>query len=304
MSGLWVWGMFAGALVAAGIAMALYAVAVPRRPALGALIAKIGQSPRLIVLTPPTTQQRTRRKLSGWFERLVDRPWMPVPTKDLAVVEKTRTQFLVERVLFTLLGLVVVPLLATLLWLIGAPVPPVIPVAASIALAGFFWITGGSRVKAAADQRRREMKFALVSYLTLIALHRAAGEGAASALERAAATSSSWAFRRIDRQVAAAIRSQQTPWEGLQELADELDIEELADLSSIAETGGILGAQIGATLLARASGLRHELLMKEQQAASEATERMTGPKMFIGLLFVVFILFPLTWTLLTSGGIQ
>lgn len=304
MTGLWMWGMLAGVLVAGGLAMALYAVAVPRRPALGALLDRVGQSPRLAVAAPVIGKTGAGGRLVAGFGRLVDQPWMPVPAKDLAVLEKSRSQFIVERILLTVLGLLAVPLLTTVLWLVDAPLPPAIPVVVSLALGAFFWFVGGARITTAADQRRREMKFALVSYLTLIALHRAAGEGAASALERAAGTSSSWAFRRIDRQVAAAIRSQKTPWQGLQELAEELEIEELADLSSIAETGGVLGAQIGSTLLARASGLRHELLSREQQAASEATEKMTGPKMLIGLLFVAFLLFPMAWTLMTSGGLQ
>jgi hypothetical protein len=108
----------------------------------------------------------------------------------------------------------------------------------------------------------------------------------------AARASDSWAFRRIDRQVSAALRSQRTEWQALQDLAHELQIDELADLSSIAETAGVMGAHIGPTLLARAGSLRHELMSKEQAAAAESTNRMVFPKMMLGFVLVGFLLFP------------
>ena len=44
-----------------------------------------------------------------------------------------------------------------------------------------------------AVRRRREMRYAMVGFLTLVAMHRAAGEAIGQALERAATTSTTWA---------------------------------------------------------------------------------------------------------------
>src|SRR5664279_1387101 len=53
-------------------------------------------------------------------------------------------------------------------------------------LAAVTWLTVGVVVHAQAESRRREMRYALVSYLTLVALHRAAGQAMGKSLELAA----------------------------------------------------------------------------------------------------------------------
>src|SRR5664279_6649599 len=54
--------------------------------------------------------------------------------------------------------------------------PLVVPGAVGLILAAVTWLTVGVVVHAQAESRRREMRYALVSYLTLVALHRAAGQ--------------------------------------------------------------------------------------------------------------------------------
>lgn len=308
MSGMWSVALLGGVIAAAGLALLLYLVAVPRRPALVALLDRMSERPELrlsdTAAGPGVAAGSRWSGLQGRLASLLDRSWMPVPAKDLAVVEKSRRRFLLERAGAALFGLLVVPAWSVLMWALGLGLPPVIPAIASIALGALFWMLPTNRVREAAATRRREMKHALVSYLTLVALHRAAGEGASASLELAASASGSWAFRRIDRQVSSAFRSQQTVWQGLQDLAIELEIEELSDLSSIAEIGGVMGAHIGPTLLARASSLRHELLAKEQEEAAEATNRMTFPKTLLGIVLALFVLFPPMYTLASGGAIQ
>ena len=102
------------------------------------------------------------------------------------MIEKSRQQFLLERVGLTLIGLCIVPIWGVMMWALGVELPVVIPLLGSVALAVGFWFLAINRVRVAAAERRREMRYALVSYLTLVALHRAAGEGAAASLELAA----------------------------------------------------------------------------------------------------------------------
>jgi hypothetical protein len=295
MSSLWMVALVAGAAVGLGVGAVVYLVAVPQRPALAPLMKLAGTRPApalSIAMVAPQPRRGARARLLATVTRWVDADWLTSPDADLAVIEKTRQQFLLERVGLTLIGLCIVPIWGVMMWALGLELPLVIPLLGSVALAVAFWFLATNRVRVAAVERRREMRYALVSYLTLVALHRAAGEGAAASLELAARASDSWAFRRIDRQVSAALRSQRTEWQALQDLAHELQIDELADLSSIAETAGVMGAHIGPTLLARAGSLRHELMSKEQAAAAESTNRMVFPKMMLGFVLVGFLLFP------------
>ena len=298
MSSLWLTALLAGAALGLGVGVLLYVTAAPARPALAPLMKRAGSRPApVITVTAPAPVQRT-----GWsglaaarLSRWVDVEWLNSPDADLAV--NSRQQFLLERVGLATVGLLVVPIWGVMLWALGIELPVVIPALGGVALAVLFWLVPANRVTVAAAERRREMRYALVSYLTLVALHRAAGEGAAASLELAAVASDSWAFRRIDRQVSAALRAQRTEWQALQDLANELQIDELADLSSIAETAGVMGAHIGPTLLARAAALRHELMAKEQSAAAESTNRMVFPKMMLAFVVVGFLLFPPFMTL-------
>jgi ABC-type multidrug transport system fused ATPase/permease subunit len=295
MSSLWMVALVAGAAVGLGVGAMAYLVAVPQRPALAPLMKLAASRPQPALsmdVVLPQGRGGARGRLVAMATRWVDVDWLTSPDADLAIIEKSRQQFLLERVGLTLIGLCIVPIWGVMMWALGVELPVLIPLLGSIALAVGFWFLSINRVRVAAAERRREMRYALVSYLTLVALHRAAGEGAAASLELAARASDSWAFRRIDRQVSAALRSQKTEWQALQDLAHELQIDELADLSSIAETAGVMGAHIGPTLLARAGSLRHELMSKEQTAAAESTNRMVFPKMMLGFVLVGFLLFP------------
>lgn len=287
--------LVAGAAVGLGVGVLVYLVAVPQRPALAPLMKQAASRPQpalSIDVVLPQRREGARGRLLAVATQWVDVDWLTSPDADLAIIEKSRQQFLLERVGLTLIGLCIVPIWGVMMWALGVELPVVIPLVGSIALAVGFWFLAINRVRVAAAERRREMRYALVSYLTLVALHRAAGEGAAASLELAARATNSWAFRRIDRQVSAALRAQRTEWQALQDLAHELQIDELADLSSIAETAGVMGAHIGPTLLARAGSLRHELMAKEQTAAAESTNRMVFPKMMLGFVLVGFLLFP------------
>jgi len=303
MSGLWGSAMLAGGAVGAGLAIFLYVVAVPRRPALAALLDRAGSRPDLLPVTAVVKERTWRVEASERLVEVLTKLPPSAPARDLAIVEKTRSAFLLERAGLALVGLLAVPMFSIILWALGAGLPPAIPVLVTIGLTGGLYMLPGIRVKAAADSRRREMRYAMVEYMTAVAMHRAAGAGASMSLELAAAASRSWSFRRIDRQIPVAQRANRPIWDSLADLAVELDIHELADLSSIVETGGVMGAKIGETLLARAASLRHELLAKELAEAAEATNRMAFPKTLLGGVIALFVLFPPLYSLASGGGI-
>jgi hypothetical protein len=253
-------------------------------------------------LTTPTPfavepeQQPGRRSvavLQAWIEqRLAAVPWLVTPDRDLMVIEMSRGTFLLVRVAASAGALLVGPIYSLAFLLVGFTLPVVVPAAVGLILAAVTWLTVGVVVHAQAESRRREMRYALVSYLTLVALHRAAGQAMGKSLELAAASSSAWTFQRIAQRMASATRSGSNEWAGLAGLAAELGIDELSDLASIADTGGIAGAGVYSTLMARAQSLRHELQTKEEEAAAAASTRLAIPKVILTFTTFVFLLYP------------
>ena len=241
-------------------------------------------------------QQPERRSvafLQAWMEqRLAAAAWLVTPDRDLMVIEMSRSTFLLVRVAASGGALLVGPIYSLVFLLVGFRLPVVVPAAVGLILAGVTWLTVGVVVHAQAESRRREMRYALVSYLTLVALHRAAGQAMGKSLELAATSSSAWRFQRIAQRMALATRSGSNEWAGLAGLAAELGIDELSDLASIADTAGVAGAGVYSTLMARAQSLRHELQTKEEEAAAAALTRLAIPKVILTFTTFVFLLYP------------
>jgi len=253
-------------------------------------------------LTAPSTfavesvQQPERRSVAvvqAWMEqRLAAAAWLVTPDRDLMVIEMSRGTFLLVRLAASGAALLVGPVYSLVFLLVGFRLPLVVPAAVGLILAGVTWLTVGVVVHAQAESRRREMRYALVSYLTLVALHRAAGQAMGKSLELAAMSSSAWTFQRIAQRMSLATRSGSNEWAGLAGLAAELGIDELSDLASIADTAGVAGAGVYSTLMARAQSLRHELQTKEEEAAAAASTRLAIPKVILTFTTFVFLLYP------------
>jgi hypothetical protein len=241
-------------------------------------------------------QQPERRSVAvvqAWMEqRLAAAAWLVTPDRDLMVIEMSRGTFLLVRVAASGAALLVGPIYSLVFLLIGFRLPLVVPAAVGLTLAAVTWLTVGVVVHAQAESRRREMRYALVSYLTLVALHRAAGQAMGKSLELAAMSSSAWTFQRIAQRMALATRSGSNEWAGLAGLAAELGIDELSDLASIADTAGVAGAGVYSTLMARAQSLRHELQTKEEESAAAASTRLAIPKVILTFTTFVFLLYP------------
>lgn len=231
---------------------------------------------------------RLLAKVSGGLGRLR----ITTPDADLQIIGWTREQFIGVRVLFPLCALAIGPVFSVLVWLAGFSLPWVISAVQSLGLAAVIWVVIGRWVATRADEARREMRYALVSYINVVALHRASGSGIVEALDGAANLADSWAYRKIAQQLDHSERAGQQPWEGLADLARRLDIKELADVGSIAGVSGREGASVFDTLLARARSLRGQLLAEEKTEASDASTRMAYPQTILVGVVMVFLLYP------------
>jgi len=278
--------ILAGCLAGAGVFVAVSQL-IPGRPRLDAALARIHAA------GVPTAAPGGWLGLTGRIGSAV--PWLPVPATDLALLGKTREQWLVSKVCCGLAGLAGIPLLTLALMLAGYHLTWTIPAFVSLlAGAGLFFAPDlVTRVNAA--EKRADFRHALTSYLDLVALERGAGAGPTDSLEAAAQIGGGWAFARIAMALDAARRAGRPPWEGLASLAEQTGVTELTDLAEIAEVAGHEGARILQTLAARAESMRHEALAATKARAGSRSATMVVPIAVLGMGFLILLIFPVVY---------
>lgn len=300
-----VWAMLTGGLVGLGAAMAVFAL-TPAHPALGDALARLDE--RQARRQTWQMQDTDTAGVAGWRAaarrvavRAVLRLPITVPERDLQILELPRERYLLGRVTRTVIYAAAGPGLLALLTVMGTPVPLVIPAGFTLlgALAG--WSGYARDVRRRAEDARQEMRYAVVAYLQQVGLLRAAGAGATTALRRPVELlDDSWAMRRIRQQLELADRAGEMPWEGLRRFAVEAEVDELTDLSTIAETAGQDGGAVIDTLMARAASLRSELLSEELSDANRASGRMSTPGALQVFLIAAWVMYPAIAAVLSS----
>lgn len=304
MSGWTVVAILTGAAVGVGVALLVVAL-TPAHPALGDALARLDE--RQARRAPWQLQVADQRP--GWrvaVRRVVLRAALrlpiTVPERDLQILDWSRERYLLGRLGRTALYASAGPGLLALLTVMGTPVPIVVPAGFTAvgALAGW---TGYARdVRDRAEDARQEMRYAVVAYLQQVGLLRAAGAGATTALRRPAELlGDSPAMRRIRQQLELADRSGEMPWEGLRRFGQEVEVDELTDLSTIAETAGQDGGAVIDTLMARSASLRSELLSEELADANRASGRMSTPGALQVFLISAWVMYPAIAAVLSSS---
>lgn len=291
--------MVAGAVVGMGV-LVLLRLAFPPRPPLGAVLARLRQ-PAPVVAVPAGALSLPRR-LGGGVERGLDAVGLDLSglRRDLRVVGRPLERHMADKVMVGLCGALVAPATVALAGLGGVSVPGLVPVWASVVLgmAGFFVPDLGLRSEAA--QRRASFRYALGSFLDLVVVSLAGGVGVETALNDSAQAGHGWAYRELQRALAAARVNRETPWAALRRLGEELGVGELGELSASVGLAGTEGARVRESLVAKASSLRAHELSESEAAAQSASERMSLPVVLLFVGFLVFLGYPAVDRILTG----
>ncbi len=233
--------------------------------------------------------------------RVLRRIPVDVSAGDLDLLGTTRDRFLVRALGEAAALAAVGPLLLGGTALMDVQLPIAIPGVLTPTALIVGWTSCARRLRDRADALRDEMRYTVVSYLQQVGLLRRGGAGVTTALTVPARTlTDSWAMSRLRDELELAERSGQMPWEGLARFGTQIDVDELTDLSRIAETAGQDGATVVATLLARAESLENELLADEHAAAYRASGQLSTPGALQVVLIAAWVLFPAGSALLSS----
>jgi tight adherence protein C len=211
---------------------------------------------------------------------------------DLELVDRSTERHALDKLLGAIAGLLVPNLagLALTAMGIGLPVGLVAVLSVGTAVVGF--LMPDFMLRDEAEKRRGAFRHALSSYLDLVNVLLAGGAGIETALYAAADAGDGWGYQTIRSALRRARLTGQSPWDTFAVLADDLGINELAELAANVSLAGSHGARIRASLAAKADTLRGHQVAETEAAAEAATERMTIPVAVLLLGFLLFIVYP------------
>ncbi|MGM7439902.1 type II secretion system F family protein [Streptomyces tunisiensis] len=231
--------------------------------------------------------------------RLGRLPGVRVPVTNLALLGQGPGQFMLKKTALAALGLLC-PVLVTIPWIVaGISLTFYVPAVVGLAVAAMLFLIPDLAVRDQAKRARQEFAHALVAYLDLVALKRAADAGPTEALEKAAAVGQGWPFLYLQGALRRARLEKIPPYQALAELAAEYDLPALDDVADIMRGSATDGAAVYKALRARTAALSAELLADQAAEANAASEKMTAPGALLAVLVMLLMAFPAVIRMLT-----
>ncbi|SDS74047.1 hypothetical protein [Microlunatus soli] len=282
-----------GLLVAGGIVL-IVAGLVPATPHLADTISRlyqpIGARPddsargRLTAAATPT------ERLGSWLYRRTPVPLTAGQQRALQIRGRSIIEFYADKAVWTIIGLTMPPILAGFWALMTGGVPLAVPALAGVVGAVVGYFVPDLLLRGQAEETRNDASSAVLMYIDLVTLERLANASGTQALQNAAELSDVPLFRQLRGALERARLEQQAPYTELRRLADDLDLQELRDLSDVMQLDES-GAALSGSLRARVRELRDAHLattLREANAASEGmTVYMTIPAMLLGVMFII-----------------
>lgn len=297
-----------GALCGAGVLLAVWMILQPATSgpvALARFDAQLARSRRQVSLTRDRRHQAESprlRKLGSDVAESLDKRGITLPrmlSANLAIVGISREMFLARSILSALLGFVL-------------PIIVLGPVAAmgnlSVAVPVWLMVIGAAiglivpalQLVRTADENRRAFRHVVSSFLDLVAMNLAGGRGVPEGLQSATSISEGWGMVRIRDALEAARLQGSTPWAALGELGDEMDIDELRDLSAALALVAEDGAKVRDSLTARAESMRRRELADAEGRAAAQSQSMLVAQLLLCVGFLIFLGYPAMANILGS----
>ncbi|WP_405088714.1 type II secretion system F family protein [Microbispora sp. NBC_01389] len=324
--------VLAGVVLGLGIFLLLRALFPARPGLLARLAAldqaRDGTSvPRAPLIAAEEDVSEFRRTLGVRLARFYEsRGWEVRSTKaDLALLGRSFEGFLATKLLLGVSGLLAFPLLVGWLALMGWGGSLQVPLWSALVVSVVFFLLPDLQLKRDAAERRGDFRHAVGAFLDLVAMNLAGGRGVPEALMMAVSVGSpaaapgalngtlngastgtgsgagnaagpapgaNWAMERIREALANARIVGITPWQALGQLGDEINVDELRDLSAALGLVADDGAKVRSSLTARAATLRRRELAEVEGKAGERSQSMLVAQLLLCAGFVIFLTFP------------
>ncbi len=240
-------------------------------------------------------------RFGAWARRLgpIDRAFAGLAS-DLRLLHKNADEQAGQLVGVSLVGLLWGPFVVALLAMAGMAVPVVVPVWMALVGAAACAVAQLASIKAQAAQRRTEFSFALGAFLDVLSSGLAGGQTIKAAVDYAAAAGEGWAFEDIRVALTTGYIDGRHPWDALADLAEETNLEELAELAAALSLAGEEGAAVRSIVRAKARVIRERIAAGIEKKGAEATERMAVPAILLAFGFFAFWGYPAYITLTST----
>jgi len=303
--------LFSGALVGLGLYV-LVRVFLRPRPGVAQMLSRINRGQRSMTTHTTTAfesgsglDRRARSAFASLSDRLevvaADRGWeLGRQRADLALMGRTRGSHLAAKVATGLGLFLLAPFVWTVMRVAGVPLPSAIPALAALLFATFGFFLPDLALRSEATARRRDFRRSVGVFLDLVAMNLAGGRGLPEALLAAASVGDHWSMVRIRQALANARLYGTTPWAALGDLGEEIDVEELRELSGALVLAADDGAKIRSSLSARAATLRRRELTQAEGEEGEKSQSMLVAQMLISTAFLIFLGYPAVSQLLAA----
>jgi Flp pilus assembly protein TadB len=230
----------------------------------------------------------TRRPLdTGFAARL-----LIVDERDLAVTGISSARHASERITCAAVAGAIPIAMYVTLRLGGVVVPPMMVIVGCVASSTMGLQLPRLTLARKARTARRDFRSSFSSYLDLVSMMLAGGAGIETALTAASRVGDGPTYSLITDALDVARSTRRSPWDVFSEEGQRIGVDELPELASTIKLGGEQGARMTASLVAKATSLRHRQMAEIEAAANASTERMGLPMVLMFIAFLVLLGFP------------
>ena len=231
----------------------------------------------------------------GLLDRVGLKLWTVIPVAErtaatLQMQGRTGADFMAAKLVMALIGVLAPGVVSLLAWLLDLPMG-LGPAAWVVVGAVGGWLVPDLLLLRAREQLHAAAGEAVFTYIDLVTLERLANQSSTLALTRAASLSDNILFRELRQALERARLEQRPAWQGLEEVADRLELQPLRDVADVMRLDE-QGAALGGALRARVRELRDSHLMSQKIEAQQVSESLTIWMVIPALVFGLILLTP------------
>ena len=217
---------------------------------------------------------------------------LTVDERDLAVTGVSSARHASERITCAAVAGAIPIAMYLLLRVGGVSVPAMMVILGCVAMATMGLQLPRLTLTRQATVARRDFRTSLSSYLDLVSMMLAGGAGIETALVAASRVGDGPTYSLITDALDVARSTRRSPWDVLSDEGRRIGVDELPELASTIKLGGEQGARMTASLVAKATSLRHKQMADIEAAANASTERMGLPMVLMFVAFLVLLGYP------------
>jgi Flp pilus assembly protein TadB len=235
------------------------------------------------------------RRVGGRVREQMEARGVSLPAgvrSDLSMVGRSLEAHLASSIVGAVIGFFIPLVLSALAGAVFGSTLGLVPLWVGLAGALIGGLLPTSQIKGKADNRRRDFRHVVSSFLDLVAMNLSGGRGVPEALQTAAGISDSWAMLRIRECLQTARLHGVTPWAALGELGNDLRVDELRDLAAALGLVAEDGAKVRDSLYARSESMRQRELADAEGRAQAQSQSMLVAQLLLCVGFLIFLTYP------------